>query len=241
MKMNHSKTAGVFTALLIAALPVVSLEASEKVQPQQPKAEMPPHRARGGMVPPRGRGEMFPHRGRGEMSPHRFRGGDRVDNMRRNAMIWRVFSELDDAERKKMQELQRENPEKFALEMRSRAEAFEKQEQEKVQKLLSLIDRYRKSSDKEERAKLKAEIAKTEKERFNKRLAGHERVINSTKRRLALMEEELAKRKAKKDAIVEARVEALLSGELPVMQPFNHSPGGKGAPRPHFPGRNKAR
>lgn len=231
--MSYSKTARVFTAALIAALPMVFLEANDKVQPQQPKAEMPPHRARGGMVPPRGRGEM---------PPHRFRGGDRrAENMYRNAMIWRVFSELDDAERKKMQELQRENPEKFALEMRSRAEALEKKELEMVRKLQSLIEKYRNSSDKEERAKLKSEISRMEKERFNKRLAGHERIINSTKRRLAMMQEELEKRKAKKEAIVEARVEAMLSGELPVMQPFNQAPGGKGAPRPHFPGRNRNR
>ena len=136
--------------------------------------------------------------------------------MRGNAVFWRVFSELSDAERKKMQELQRNNPEEFAAEMRKRVEAHEKKIQAKIEHLSALIGKYRKSTDEKERAKLKDELIKLEKEQFEQRLAGMARTIANTKQRVALMEKELEKRNAKKDAIVEARVDALLSGELPV-------------------------
>ena len=166
--------------------------------------------------------------------PRREHKGPHVRNMRLNAMVWRVFSQLDDAERKKMQELQRSNPEEFASAMRALVDKYEKLEQERIKKLSDLIEKYRKTNDKNERAKLKSEVAKMEKERFDHRLANFAKMIEGTKRRVALMEEDLNKRKAKKEAIVEARVEALLSGELPVGPPQHPRPMRKGPPRPPF-------
>lgn len=152
-------------------------------------------------------------------------GGHRMKGMRRNALIWRVFSQLNETERKKMQELQRSNPEAFAAEMRKLAEQYEKKENAWRQKMVLLTGKYRKSTDKTERARLKAEVMKMEKERFGRRLSGLERTISATKKRVALMEQELNKRKERAEAIVEARVEALLSGELPLMGPPRRGPG----------------
>ena len=174
-------------------------------------------------------GEKAPHH-----PPRREHKAPGMRNMGRNAMMWRVFSQLDDAERKKMQELQRNNPEEFASSMRALVEKYEKLERARVEKLSALIEKYRKSSDKEERTKLKNEIARMEKERFDKRLEGLAKMIEGTKRRVALMEADLNKRKAKKEAIIDARVEALLSGELPVAPPQHPRPMRKGPPRPPF-------
>ena len=169
-----------------------------------------------------------------KLPPPKDRGGAGMRGMRRNAMIWRVFSLLSDTERKKMHELQRSNPEAFAAEMRKLVDKFEQQERTRIRKLKSLIEQYRKSSDKAERARLKAEVAKMEKENFNQRLAGLSRTITNAKRRVAMMEQEFNKRKAKADDIVKARVDALLTGELPVLSfpPRRNAP-----PRPIHPPR----
>lgn len=152
--------------------------------------------------------------------------------MRRNAVFWRVFSQLSEPERKKMQELQRNEPEKFTAEMRKLAEKYEQRELAWRNKLTSLIEKYRKSSDKNERSKLKAEITVMEKERFDQRIAGLTRTIAGAKRRVAMMEKDLKKRKDKAAAIVDARVEALLNGEIPVMPPRRSIPPRKdGIPR----------
>lgn len=155
--------------------------------------------------------------------------------MRGNAIMWRVFSQLDDGERKRLQTLQRNNPEQFTAEMRKLAEKYEKQERAWYSKMTFLIEKYRKSTDKEERSKLKAEIARMEKVRFDQRVAGLERTIAGAKRRVAMMERELEKRRTKAAAIIEARVEALLAGEIPVMP---HPPRGHRPPRPPHPPRH---
>lgn len=146
----------------------------------------------------------------------------KMRSMRRHSMVWRVFSQLSEAERKKMHELQRSNPEAFSAAMRKLVDQYEQKERLRAKKLWSLIRKYRQSTDNDERAKAKAEVVKMEKERFEHRLQELSRTIESTKRRLVFMEQELNKRKAKKDAIVEARAEAILSGELPVRFPFHH-------------------
>ena len=167
-----------------------------------------------------------------KLPPPRERSAAVMRGMRRNAMSWRVFSQLSDAERKKMHELQRSNPEAFSAEMRKLVDKFEQQERTRIQKLKSLIEQYRKSSDKDERNRLKAEVAKMEKEIFNKRLAGLSRTISNAKRRVAMMEQEYKKRKAKADDIVKARVDALLTGELPV---WSFPPRRNAPPRPIHP------
>ncbi|MBR7138141.1 MAG: hypothetical protein IKD44_01205 [Lentisphaeria bacterium] len=167
--------------------------------------------------------------------------GARMRRMRRNAVLWRVFSQLNDAERKKMHDLQRNNPEAFTVEMRKLVDKYEQLERARNERLLSLIDKYRKSKDEKERAKLKDELTRMEKERFEQHLAGLSRTIANTRQRLAFMEKELNKRKAKKEAIVDARVEAMLTGKIPVFAPQGPPPPPPGPPgpprRPPFRGR----
>lgn len=175
-----------------------------------------------------------------KLPPPPQQGNMKMRRMRRNAIVWRVFSQLSEPERRKMQELQRNNPEAFTQKMRELADKYEQQENAWRNKMTALVEKYRKSTDKAEREKLKAEVVKMERERFNKRLTGLERTIAATKRRVALMEQELKKRKARSGAIVEARADAILSGELPVAGPSHFQPRrGPGAPgRPNFPPRS---
>ena len=173
-----------------------------------------------------------------EMKRERFSGKSRGQShgMRRNAVFWRVFSQLSEPERKKMQELQRNDPEQFTVEMRKLAEKYEKQALAWRSKLTSLIEKYRKSTDRNEKAGLKAEITAMEKERFEKHISGLTKTIEGAKRRVAMMEVELKKRRAKADAIVNARVEALIKGEIPVMPPRRPGPPRKpGPPRRILP------
>lgn len=161
-------------------------------------------------------------------------GGAKMRGMKRNALMWRVFSQLTEPERKKMQELQRSNPEQFSIEMRKLADKYEQQENAWRRKMHSLVEKYRSSTDKAEREKLKAEVVKMERERFNKRLNGLARTIAATKRRVAIMEQELNKRKERAAEIVDARAEAILTGELPVdPQPHHRFPPRKGPGGPH--------
>ena len=165
-----------------------------------------------------------------KLPPPPQQGNMKMRGMRRNAIVWRVFSQLSEPERKKMQELQRNNPEAFTQKMRELADKYEQQENAWRNKMIALVEKYRKSTDKAEKAKLKTEVVKLERERFNKRLTGLERTIAATKRRVALMEQELNKRKARSAEIIDARAEAILSGELPVAAPGHHRfPPRKGA------------
>lgn len=134
----------------------------------------------------------------------------------RGPVVWRIFSQLDETERKKLHELQRSDPEKFAAEMQKLAEKYEANEKEWRNKMHSLIGQFHRSTDKNEREKIKNEIFKMESVRFRQRLDGLERTIATNKRRVALMEQELKKRRERSGAIVEARVEAILSGEIPL-------------------------
>lgn len=155
----------------------------------------------------------------------------------RGALIWRAFSQLNEAERKKIQELQRTDPEKFHAAMQELAEKFEKQENAWRRKMFSLIGQYRRSTDSAEREKIKNEITRMETERFKRRLDGLAKTIARSKRRVAMMERELQKRKERSSAIVGARVEAILSGEIPFDPPgkgFRKGPRG-----PHIPPKMK--
>ena len=143
---------------------------------------------------------------------------------RGNALMWRVFSQLPENERKKMQELQRNNPEQFAVEMRKITEKYEQKENAWFKEMTSLVKSYRECTDKNEQARLKAEITRLEKSRFEKRLQGFEKMIAATKKRVELMEQDLKKRKEHSKQIVEARVEAILSGEIPVAPAFMPHP-----------------
>ena len=188
-----------------------------------PEQGAPPFQGKQGDGP--GRMGRRPGKGPGMMRPGMRPGAAR------GAAMWRAFSLLDEAERKKMLELQRNDPDKFFAEMRRLSAEFEKQEQARLKKLQCLIDKYRTSTDKAERERLKTELTKMEKAQFDKRIAGLTRTVESTKRRLALMEQGLKERKEKADAIVDARVEALLSGEIPVAPAYPAPHMRQGPPR----------
>ena len=134
----------------------------------------------------------------------------------RGHMAWRAFSQLNEPERKKMQALQRSDPERFAAEMKLLAEKYEKKEIAWRGKMRALIAQYRRSSDVKEKEKIKAEITKMETERFQQRISALAKTIAVNKLRVAMMEKELKKRRERSKDIVEARVDAILTGEIPL-------------------------
>ena len=215
MNINRQTIALLFGAVLL------STGALWAAPPEQ--GAPPPFQGRQGEGP--GKMGRRPGKGPGMMRPGMRPGAAR------GAAMWRAFSLLDEAERKKMLELQRNDPDKFFAEMRRLSAEFEKQEQARLKKLQCLIDKYRTSTDKAERERLKTELTKMERAQFDKRIAGLTRTVESTKRRLALMEQGLKERKEKADAIVDARVEALLSGEIPVAPAYPAPHMRQGPPR----------
>ena len=136
--------------------------------------------------------------------------------------IWRAFGELSDAERKEMMQLQRENPDKFLEVMKKKAEAFFKAEKAERQLLADLVQKYRAEKNKAEKEKIKNEISEILTKRFNKRLALNRKHVESMKKRTQMLEQELDKRAANSEKIINFQLEAMLQGrELrPPRRPF---------------------
>ena len=134
--------------------------------------------------------------------------------------IWRAFGELSDAERKEMMQLQRENPDKFLEVMKKKAEAFFKAEKAERQLLADLVQKYRAEKNKAAKEKIKNEISEILTKRFNKRLALNRKHVESMKKRTQMLEQELDKRAANSEKIINFQLEAMLQGrELRPMRP----------------------
>lgn len=138
---------------------------------------------------------------------------ERRGDARMSRHIWRAFGELSDAERKQMLQLQRENPAKFQEEMQKKAEAFLEAERTERKQFEDLVQTYRNCKDAAQKQKIKTEIAQMLKKRFNKRLENNRKHIESMKRRTAILEQELDKRAANADKILELQLNAILEGK----------------------------
>lgn len=138
---------------------------------------------------------------------------ERRTDARLSRHIWRAFGELSDAERKKMLHLQRENPAKFQEEMKKKAEAFFEAEKAEKKQFEDLVKKYRSTTDADSKEKIKSEIAQMLKKRFNKRLENNRKHIENMKRRTAILEQELDRRAANADKILEFQLNAVLEGK----------------------------
>ena len=136
--------------------------------------------------------------------------------------IWRAFGELSDVERKEMMQLQRENPEKFLEVMKKKAEAFFNAEKAERKLLADLAQKYRMEKSKSAKEKIRNEISKILKKRFDKRLAFNRKHVENMKKRTQMLEKELDKRAANSEKIIKFQLDAVLEGrELrPPRRPF---------------------
>ena len=177
-----------YNCIAAAALLLSFSSGAEELPPAEPKG--PP----GHLVPPP------PESGR------KFRSGPG---------IWQAFSRLEPEERKKMQQLQREDPVKFREEMRARAEELFRKRQMRMAELNDLAKRCRESENADEKAELRKRLTAEVEKDFRAHLAANRRQLAETKRRAARLERELNRREANCSRAVAAQVEAMISGSTP--------------------------
>lgn len=139
-----------------------------------------------------------------------FAGNQRPDS---HQNFWRIFSRLTPAEQKEMMNLQRTDPEKFRAAIHRKAEQIQAEQQLKRQKINELAGKIRNSKDEKETAELRKELHSILKAGFDARLAQMRRNIDVNKKRIARMEAELKKREDNAEAIVNASVDAVISGQ----------------------------
>jgi len=179
---------------------LVALAVSFGVRAEDPVSKT----ADGPMPPPPGEAETPPPANR---KPPRHNGV--------GPAMWRAFSRLTEAQRQELMKLQNTDPEQFRAKMRALGEALRKEEHTRFEELMKLVERCRVSKDEKEKAALKTEIIARIRKHYLERLEDNKRQLEEMKRRTERLEKELAKRQKNADAIVKARAEALIRGELP--------------------------
>jgi len=181
--------------LYAALLPGVFCRAEEK--PAEPPPPQKPENGREFLPPPPPPSQ--------EMMQKKAR-------FRRGPGIWRVFSRLSVQERKELMELQRKDPEKFRQLLQQKADSLFQSEQQERKALNELAKRCRSSKDETEKAELTRQLREKIAKRFQERLKEHRANLEENRRRLAMMEEELDKRTANADAVIDAQLADMLSG-----------------------------
>ena len=148
--------------------------------------------------------------------PRQPRHGQQIGQPQRsggNFNFWRVFSRLAPAEQKEMMNLQRTDPEKFRSVMQEKIEKFQREQQAGRQKIDELVAKIRNSKDEKEKSELRKELHSILKAGFDARLAQMRRNIDANKKRIERMEAELKKREDNAEAIINASVDAVISGQ----------------------------
>ena len=155
---------------------------------------------------------------------------------RENVLFWRVMSSLSQEERKALIEIQAKNPDEFRKEIQKRMEALRAKEAETEQNFRRLTAEYRQTDSEETRRQIRTELTAMVRKRFMQRMADSERNLQDMKRRTAMLEKELARKKANADQEIERLADQILSGETPH---FRQGPPHKGkhgaAPLPPLP------
>ncbi len=133
--------------------------------------------------------------------------------------IWQAFSRLEPEERCKMQQLQREDPEKFHEVMRAKADELFAKRRQRREALYKLAEQCRNTATPEEKEQLKRQLTAEVEKDFRAHLAANRRQLEEMKRRTAYLEAELRRREQNCDKAVAARVEAMINGEKPPRMP----------------------
>lgn len=169
------------------------LPKAEKVPPPPPPP-MPPKKP--AMVPER----------RAHMTPEKFR---------RGRGLWQAFSRLSPKEQHELMKLQRKDPEKFLAIMQEKADLLYAKERARKKELADLAQKYRDTRDPAQQAAVKARLREKLLADFQQRLQDNRRDLESNRKRLKRMEEELKKREQKRDAIIDAMLKKYISAPSP--------------------------
>ena len=126
--------------------------------------------------------------------------------------IWQVFSQMEPEERRKMQQLQREDPAKFRELMQAKAEELFRKRQARMAELREMAKKCREAAP-EQREELRAKLLSEVEKDFRAHLASNRRHLAEMKLRAKHMEEELNRREANCSKAVEALVDKLIRDE----------------------------
>lgn len=151
-------------------------------------------------------------------APRERRRPPRPDQYRRFRLgpgMWQAFARMEPEERKKMERLQREDPEKFQEVMRAKADELFRRREERRAALRKLADECRSAASDEEKARLKKQLTAEVDKDFREHLKANRRQLEEMKRRTVHLERELLRREENIDRAVAARVEAMINGEKP--------------------------
>lgn len=151
------------------------------------------------------------------------RGGDRTppppppspEQRGSDYWFWRAFSRLTEEERQELLKLQVSDAEQFHEKMRELGQALREEEKAGFEALLKLVEQYRAASDEKEKAALKQEIVERIRRHYMERLEDNKRRLEEMKHRTARLEDELRKREANAEDVIQTRAEGLIRGEKP--------------------------
>jgi hypothetical protein len=139
--------------------------------------------------------------------------------MRKIHWGWRYFSTLTDEERAKLLQVQRQDPEQFRKILFEKGQLLKQKEFAAFEELKNKVALWKKTTNKVEKEKIKAEITLQLKKDFFKRLAENRRHNEELKKRVLKMELELKKREEKANDIIKAQVEGILNGRIGLIKP----------------------
>lgn len=127
--------------------------------------------------------------------------------------IWKVFLRLTPEEKKALLELQRNDPEKFRVAIKQRADEILKKEQVVKTAMNNLAKKYLECKNEIQKKQLKQELYQIVRNDFNQKLEDHRRNLEINRQRIVRMEQELKKRSANIEKIIETKVDALLENK----------------------------
>ena len=129
--------------------------------------------------------------------------------------MWMVFSRLTPEERREMEKLQREDPERFYELMRQKADELFRKREARREELRKLAERCRNAATPEERERLKKQLKEEVEKDFRDHLKANRRQLEDMKRRTEHLEKELQRREKNIDKAVDVHVDALIQGKKP--------------------------
>ena len=170
----------------------------KKTLPELPETEkvLPPS-----PPPPPKKPAVMPER-RAHMTPEKFR---------RGRGLWRAFSRLSPQEQHELIKLQLKDPEKYLAIMQKKVDLLYAQERARRKELADLAQKYRDTRDPVQQAAVKAQLREKLLADYQQRLQDNRRDLESNRKRLKRMEEELNKREKKRDAIIDAMLKEYIS------------------------------
>ncbi len=137
---------------------------------------------------------------------------------RSGRLIWRAFSQLSEAERKEMMELQARDQDAYRKKMQQKVEELRAREAASEARQKKLIADYRAATP-EAKPALKAQLEAMVREGYFRRLNENRSHLAEMKRRVEWLSKELEKREKTADASIHEIVNGLLDGTIPVTPP----------------------